>query len=204
MTVVADAANAEQAVVLSRQLRPHALLVDAALPPTGGVAVARIVAAQHPLSDISVLMVIDSENEECIVDAVRAGVRGFVLRDSDGFALSHAVRTVARGGGILPPGVARLLIDEFTALPDLNRLRPSRFAELTRREVEVVSLVASGLSNREIAQRLVVTPATAKTHVSRALRKVDARDRAQLVTLAYEAGLVVPKRTIAPAALAVA
>jgi DNA-binding NarL/FixJ family response regulator len=204
LRVVADAANAEQAVVLSRRLRPDALVVDAALPPRGGVDVARALAAEAALSGMSIVMVTSSEHDDCILDALRVGVRGFLLRDADASELGDAVRTVARGGGILSPAVARRLIDEFAALPDLNCPRPARFDELTRREVEVVALVARGLSNREIAERLVVTPETAKTHVSRALRKVDARDRAQLVTFAYEAGLVVPTRTIAPAVLGVA
>ena len=204
LTVVAGAADAEQAVVLSRRLRPDALVVNAALPPRGGVDVARALAADPALSGVRVVMVTHSEHDDCILDALRVGVRGFVLRDADPSVLTDAVRTVARGGVILSPGVTRRLIDEFAALPDLNCPRPARFDELTRREVEVVALVARGLSNREIAERLVVTPATARTHVSRALRKVDARDRAQLVTFAYEAGLVLPTRRIAPAARAVA
>jgi DNA-binding NarL/FixJ family response regulator len=204
MTVVADAANAEQAVTLAARLRPDALVIDARLPPSGGVHVARSLAGEPALSRTSIVMVTGSKQDNLTLDALRVGVRGFVARDARPSELTHAVRTVAHGGGILSPGVARQLIDEFAALPDLSRPRPAPFEELTRREVEVVALVACGLSNGEIAERLVVTQATAKTHVSRALRKLGARDRAQLVTFAYEAGLVVPRRTSAPATLAVA
>ena len=204
LTVVADAANAEDVLVLSRRLRPDALVIDATLPPDGGVSLARALAAEPALTGTSVVMVTRSEDDECILDALRAGVRGFVVKDADGSELSDAVYTVARGGGILSPVMARRLIDEFAALPDVNRPRPALFDELTHREAEVVALVAGGLSNREIAERLVAAPATAKTHVSRALRKVDARDRAQLVSFAYQAGLVVPRPHGALAPLAVA
>jgi DNA-binding NarL/FixJ family response regulator len=204
MTVVADAATAEEALAVSRRLHPDALLVDAGLPPRGGVDAARDVAAEPALRSIGVVMVTGSEDDAIMLDALRAGVRGFVSDGADRAELGHALRAVAGGGGILPPGMARRLIDEFAALPDANRPSPGQFEELTPREIEVVGLVAAGLSNREIAERLVVTAATAKTHVSRALRKVDARDRAQLVSFAYETGLVVPKPSAAPPMHAVA
>jgi DNA-binding NarL/FixJ family response regulator len=203
MTVVADAATAEQALGLLRRLRPDALLVDAELPPSG-VDAARAVAAEPALGSIGVVMLTGSEEDDCIFDALRASVRGFVLSDADASELGDAVRAVARGGGVLSPGMARRVIDEFAALPDASRPRPDEFEELTPREVEVVTLVAAGLTNREIAERLVVTPATAKTHVSRALRKVDAHHRAQLVSFAYETGLVVPRSSALPATHAAA
>ena len=203
-TVVAEAATVEEAVAASRRLRPDALIADATLPPGGAIAAARDLATEPGPRSIGVVVVAHSEDDDRILEALRAGVRGFVVDDADASELRDAVRAVAHGGGVLSPAVARRVIDEFAALPDLTRPRPGQFDELTRRELEVVALVAGGLSNREIAERLVVTLATAKTHVSRALRKVNARDRAQLVTLAYEAGLVVPRQPAAPAALAVA
>jgi DNA-binding NarL/FixJ family response regulator len=130
-------------------------------------------------------------------------VRGSVVKDADGSELSDAVYTVARGDGILWPVMARRMSDKFAALTDVNRPRPMLLDELTHREVEVAALVAGGLSNREIVERLVVIPATAKTDVSRTLRKVDACDRTQLVTFAYQTGLVVPRQRAAPAPLAV-
>jgi len=193
ITVIAHAGDAEQAVTLSRRLRPDVLLVDTALPPNGAVEASQRIAQDPNLARVNVVMVTASDSDDTVFGALRAGVRGFLVRDSEAVDLSVAVRAVARGDGMLSPCVARRLIDEFASLPDANRPRPEQLDELTPREVEVVALVAAGLSNREIAERLVVTPATAKTHVSRALRKLDARDRAQLVGLAYECGLVVPR-----------
>jgi DNA-binding NarL/FixJ family response regulator len=196
--VIAQAATAEQAFALTRRLRPNVLLVDTMLPPTGGVEAVRQIAQNAEVHDLNVVMVMSSESDDSVFGALRAGVRGLVIRDADGEDLAVTVRAVARGDGMLSPRVTRRLIDEFAAAPDAERPRPEQLEELTPREVEVVALVASGLNNREIAEQLVVTPATAKTHVSRALRKLDARDRAQLVTLAYETGLVVPRPTNAP------
>jgi DNA-binding NarL/FixJ family response regulator len=196
--VVAQAATAEQAFALTRRLRPDVLLVDTMLPPTGGVGAVRQIAQNTELPNLNIVMLMSSETDDSVFDALRAGVRGLVIRDADGEDLAVTVRAVGRGDGMLSPCVTRRLIDEFAAAPDAERPRPEELGELTPREVEVVALVACGLSNREIAERLVVTPATAKTHVSRALRKLDARDRAQLVTLAYETGLVVPRPRNAP------
>jgi DNA-binding NarL/FixJ family response regulator len=201
MTVIAQASDAEQAWALARRLRPEVLLVDMSLPPLGGVAAVARIAQDPQLADLNVVIVVSSDSENSVLDALRAGVRGVVLRDAHAADLAVAVRTVARGDGMLSPRVTRRLIEEFAAIPDGDRPRPEQLEDLTPREVEVVALVASGLSNREIAERLVVTPATAKTHVSRALRKVNARDRAQLVTLAYETGLVVPRPSSSEPAL---
>jgi DNA-binding NarL/FixJ family response regulator len=198
LTVVAEAATVEEALDVTRRLHPAALLVDAALPTGGGVEAATALAAEPALASIGVVMVTSSEDDDRILAALRAGVRGFVVSDSDATQFGDAVRAVARGDASLPPGMARRVIDEFAARPGADRARPEQLDELTPRETEVVALVAGGLSNREIAEQLVVAPATAKTHVSRALRKVDARDRAQLVCFAYETGLVVPRAIAMP------
>jgi DNA-binding NarL/FixJ family response regulator len=193
IAVVGEAADTEQAVALSRRLRPDVLLLDAGLPPGDGLEAMQRIAADPNLASIRVVMLTASETDEYVFGALRAGVRGFLLKDAGATQLGEALRTVARGEAVLSPGVARRLMEEFAALPDSNRPSPQQLEELTPRELEVVALVATGMSNLEIAEHLVVTPATAKTHVSRALRKLDARDRAQLVTLAYETGLVVPR-----------
>jgi DNA-binding NarL/FixJ family response regulator len=197
LTVLAEAATAEQAFSLTRRLRPDVLLVDTMLPPVGGVEAILQIADNAGLPDLNVVMLMATDSDHSVFTALRAGVRGVVIRDSEAEALAGAVRAVARGEGMLSPSVTRRLIDEFAASPDAERPRPERLEELTPRELEVVALVAAGLTNREIAERLIVTPATAKTHVSRALRKLNARDRAQLVTLAYETGLVVPRPSTA-------
>jgi DNA-binding NarL/FixJ family response regulator len=193
IVVVGEAADADQAVALSRRVRPDVILLDAGLPPVDGVEATQRIAAEPNLASIPVVMLTGSETDEYVFGALRAGVRGFLLKDAGADELGDAVRAVADGEGVLSPGVARRLMEEFAALPESNRPRPEQLDELTPRELEVVALVAMGMSNLEIAQHLVVSAATAKTHVSRALRKLDARDRSQLVTLAYETGLVVPR-----------
>jgi DNA-binding NarL/FixJ family response regulator len=193
IVVVGEAADAEHAVALAGRIQPDVLLVDAGLPPVDGVEATRWIAADSDLASIRVVMLTGSETDEYVFGALRAGVRGFLLKDAGADELRDALRAVADGEGVLSPGVARTLMEEFAALPESNRPRPEELDELTPRELEVVALVAAGMNNLEIAEHLVVTPATAKTHVSRALRKLDARDRSQLVTLAYETGLVVPR-----------
>jgi len=133
------------------------------------------------------------ETDEHIFDALRAGAGGFLLKDSDPAELLRGIRVVARGDGLLAPRVTRRLIADFAARPETRRTKPSELEWLTDREREVMALVAAGLSNDEIADQLVISPATAKTHVSRAMRKLRAHDRSQLVVMAYEAGLVTPR-----------
>jgi DNA-binding NarL/FixJ family response regulator len=196
ITVAAEAGTGEQALVQAAGARPAVAVIDGDLPGLDGVECARRMRADG----LAVLMLLASESDERVLAALRAGASGLLLRDAEADELVRAVRIVAGGGAVLGPGITRRVIAELVATPAPGRPRPERLRELTAREREVMALVACGLSNREIAERLVVSPATAKTHVSRALVKLDARDRAQLVVLAYEAGLVLPgRRPPAPA-----
>jgi DNA-binding NarL/FixJ family response regulator len=155
------------------------------------------VLADPQLAGVRILCLSASDTDERVLPALRAGIRGFLLKDGRPDQVADAVRAVAGGDAALAPSVVRRLMAELAAQPDVRRHTPGQLEELTAREREVVALVAGGLSNGEIAEHLVVSPATAKTHVSRALCKMRARDRAQLVRLAYETGLVVARRSVA-------
>jgi DNA-binding NarL/FixJ family response regulator len=180
------------------------LLVDSDLSGVDGVELARRVLADPELAGVRILCLSTCDTDERVLPALRAGIRGFLLKDGRPDHVADAVRAVAGGDAALAPSVVRRLMAELAAQPDVRRHTPEQLEELTAREREVVALVAGGLSNSEIAEHLVVSPATAKTHVSRALCKMRARDRAQLVRLAYETGLVVARRGVAetPPALA--
>ncbi|MDT4918286.1 MAG: hypothetical protein QOH89_2986 [Pseudonocardiales bacterium] len=194
IAVVGEAADGTEAAVLAREARPDVLLVDSELPGLDGVELARHVLADPELGGVRILVLSACDTDEHVLPALRAGIRGFLLKDGRLDQLADAVRSVAGGDAALAPSVVRRLMAELVAQPDVRRHTPEQLEELTAREREVVALVAGGLSNREIAEHLVVSPATAKTHVSRALCKMHARDRAQLVRLAYETGLVVARR----------
>jgi DNA-binding NarL/FixJ family response regulator len=189
--VAAEAADRAQTVALARKVRPDVVLVDIGLPGDGVEVTEQIVAGGEP-SAPSVMILAEHTDDERLFAALRAGASGFLLKNTDGTELVQAVRVVAAGGAQLSPGITLRLVAEIASQPDPNRPSPEQLEDLTAREREVVALVAAGLSNQEIAERLVVSPATAKTHVSRALFKLDARDRAQLVALAYETGFVLP------------
>jgi DNA-binding NarL/FixJ family response regulator len=197
VAIAAEAADGAEAVALARRLRPDVVLVDIGLSGDGVEVTAQIVAGGGP-SGPRVVMLAEHLEDELLFAALRAGARGFLLKDSDGQELVRAVGVVAAGEAQLSPPITRRLVAEIASQPDPNRPSPEQLEELTAREREVVALVAAGLSNKEIAERLVVSPATAKTHVSRALMKLDARDRAQLVALAYETGFVLPGHRAAP------
>lgn len=199
MVVVADAATAEEAVGATRASNPDVVLMDLDLPGSGGIEATRRIFEQMPDGAIRVVMLMTSQSDEAVFDALRVGATGLLLKDADPDDLVAAVRVVARGDALLAPGLASRLVADFMSRPERLRATPEELDELTAREREVVSLVACGLSNEEIAEHLVVTRATAKTHVSRALCKLHARDRAQLVVLAYEAGLVRPGQPVAAA-----
>jgi DNA-binding NarL/FixJ family response regulator len=189
--VAAEASDGEQAVSLARQVVPDVVLMDIRMPGTDGLAATRQIAADERLAGVRVVILTTFELDEYVFEAIRSGAAGFLVKDIDPDELVQAVRVVADGGALLSPGVTRRLIAEFA-----SRAKPPQPAavlgELTDREREVLALVGEGLSNAEIAGRLYVSPATAKTHVSRAMLKLRARDRAQLVVIAYESGLVRP------------
>lgn len=184
-----EAASGEELESRVRELEPDVVVVDVALPGRSDAlgVTRRIVAAG---AGVKVVVLGRGEHDDALFRALRAGARAFLVRDTDPHELLRAVRTVAAGGALLSPSLTCRLIDEFVSQPDPRRPAPEGLEELTAREREVMSLVALGLTNRQIAQRLVVSPATAKTHVSRAMLKLQARDRAQLVTLAYQSRLV--------------
>ena len=190
--VVAEAADGSEAVERARAERPEVVLMDIRMPRVDGLEATRRITADAGLAEVRVIMLTTFELDEYVFEALHAGASGFLLKDVEPDELRDAVRIVAQGEALLSPSVTRRLIREFVAQPGRHRPPPEQLAELTEREREVLALVAQGLSNPEIAERLVISPATAKTHVSRTMMKLHAHDRAQLVVLAYETGLVRP------------
>ncbi|QPP09996.1 response regulator transcription factor [Streptomyces bathyalis] len=189
--VAGEAADGEDALRLVRQLRPDLVLMDIRMPVLDGLAATRIITGDPELTDVKVVMLTTFELDEYVFEAIRSGASGFLVKDTEPEELVRAARAVVDGDALLSPGVTRRLIAEFAARSK-EPAEAAALAELTEREREVMALVGIGLSNEEIAGRLVVSPLTAKTHVSRAMVKLGVRDRAQLVVLAYESGLVRP------------
>jgi DNA-binding NarL/FixJ family response regulator len=189
--VVGEAGDGEEAVRLAAELQPDIVLMDIRMPGSDGLSATRGIAADERSADVRVVILTTFGLDEYVFEAIRSGASGFLVKDTEPQELVQAVRVVAGGEALLSPSVTKRLIAEFAARAKEPMAR-ARLEELTDREREVVALVAEGLSNEEIARRLVVSPATAKTHVSRAMGKLRARDRAQLVVIAYESGLVRP------------
>jgi DNA-binding NarL/FixJ family response regulator len=189
--VVGEAGDGEQAVGLTRATRPDVVLMDIRMPVLDGLAATRRIAADERLAGTRVVILTTFEMDEYVFEALRGGASGFLVKDTEPVELIHAVEAVAAGDALLSPSVTRRLIAEFATRAKEPRPSP-QLNSLTDREREVMALVGEGLTNDEIATRLVVSPATAKTHVSRSMVKLGARDRAQLVVFAYESGLVRP------------
>ena len=191
MEVVGEAADGAEAVALARSAAPDVVLMDIRMPGMDGLEATRRIAEDPKLENVRIVILTTFELDEYVYEALRAGAGGFLVKDTEPAELLRGVRVVAGGDALLSPSVTRRLIGEFAAR---TKAPPPSDAldALTNREREVMALVAEGLSNEEIAGRLVVSVATAKTHVSRAMVKLGARDRAQLVVLAYQSGLVRP------------
>jgi DNA-binding NarL/FixJ family response regulator len=189
ITVVGEASSGNEAVALTTQLRPDVVLMDIRMPGSDGLAATRRIGDDPALASVRVVILTTFELDEYVFEALRAGASGFLVKDTEPLELLRAVRAVADGDALLSPSVTRRLIEAF-AVHATDPQPPVDLELLTNREREVMALVAAGLSNDEIAARLFVSPATAKTHVNRAMTKLGARDRAQLVVFAYESGLV--------------
>ncbi|WP_328732923.1 response regulator transcription factor [Streptomyces caniferus] len=189
--VVAEAGDGQQALAAVRDHRPDIVLMDIRMPVVDGLAATRRITEDPRLPEVKVVMLTTFELDEYVFEAIRSGASGFLVKDTEPEELLRAVRAVVAGDALLSPGVTRRLIAEFAARSK-EPAAADALSGLTEREREVMALVGIGLSNEEIARRLVVSPLTAKTHVSRTMVKLGARDRAQLVVLAYESGLVRP------------
>ncbi|MEU1532457.1 response regulator transcription factor [Streptomyces fagopyri] len=191
LEVAGEAADGDEALRKVRALRPDVVLMDIRMPVLDGLAATRRVTGDPDLKDVKVVMLTTFELDEYVFEAIRSGASGFLVKDTEPDELLRAVRAVVEGDALLSPGVTRRLISEFAARSK-EPAAAGLLTRLTEREREVMALVGIGLSNDEIARRLVVSPLTAKTHVSRTMVKLGARDRAQLVVMAYESGLVRP------------
>jgi DNA-binding NarL/FixJ family response regulator len=191
LTVVGEASDGAHAVRLAVQEHPDVVLMDIRMPGMDGLEATRQIVADPGCAEVRIVILTTFDLDEYVFEALRAGASGFLVKDTEPVDLLRGVRAVAAGEGLLSPSVTRRLIEEF-ALRSRSPRPPEALGGLTEREREVVALVGAGLSNDEIAVKLMVSPATAKTHVSRSMSKLGARDRAQLVVYAYEAGLVRP------------
>jgi DNA-binding NarL/FixJ family response regulator len=190
LAVVGEAANGAEAVDVVHHERPDVVLMDIRMPTMDGLEATRRIMASTPATRVLVLTTFDLD--EYVFAALKAGASGFLLKDTPPAALLTGIRTVAEGEALLSPSITQQLIREYVNRPDSPPVPPPELDGLTDRELEVLALVARGWSNVEVAERLFITPATTKSHVSRLLMKLGARDRAQLIVMAYEVGLVSP------------
>lgn len=194
ITVVGEATNGTEAVERARATRPDVVLMDIRMPKLDGIQATTQITATHGLEHVRVLILTTYDTDEYVFEALQAGASGFLLKDAGPSELLHAIRVVAAGEALLAPRITRRLIGQFTARRTAARAAEDRLAVLTQREREVLALVGQGLSNNEIGAEMFLSPATARTHVSHAMAKLGARDRAQLVVIAYQTGLVTPDK----------
>ncbi|MFE4801771.1 response regulator [Streptomyces sp. NPDC056708] len=192
--VVAEAADGKEGLALAREYLPDVALIDIQMPVIDGIEATRRIAADPTLARVHVVILTNYGLDEYVFNALRAGAAGFLVKDIVPEDFLHAVRVAARGEALLAPSITRKLINRYVTQP-LNTGTDTALEGLTNREREAVALVAQGLSNNQIADRMVISPMTAKTHINRAMTKLHARDRAQLVVLAYESGLVTPRNS---------
>ncbi|HEY0543487.1 MAG TPA: response regulator transcription factor [Actinoallomurus sp.] len=192
--VVAEAADGKEGLALAREHLPDVALIDIQMPVIDGIEATRLIAADPDLARVHVVILTNYGLDEYVFNALRVGAAGFLVKDIVPEDFLHAVRVAARGDALLAPSITRKLINRYVTQP-LNTGAKTGLEELTNREREAVALVAQGLSNDQIADRMVISPMTAKTHINRAMTKLHARDRAQLVVLAYESGLVTPRNS---------
>jgi DNA-binding NarL/FixJ family response regulator len=191
MEVVAEGGDGAEGVALARQYLPDVVLVDVRMPAVDGIEATRRIAADPTLNGVHVVVLTNYGLDEYVLNALRTGAAGFLVKDILPEDFLHAIRVAARGDELLAPSITRKLIDRYVSQPP--QINPAALTGLTTREREAVTLVAQGLSNHEIAARMTISPVTAKTHINRAMTKLHARDRAQLVVIAYESGLVTPR-----------
>ena len=192
ITVVGEAATGAEAVERARETRPDVVLMDIRMPRMDGIEATRVIAGTPGLERVRVLILTTYDTDAYVFEDLQAGAGGFLLKDAGPAELLHAIRVIAAGDALLAPRITRRLIEQFTARRTADRAAQERLAVLTDREREVVALVGQGLRNDEIGAALFLSPETARTHVSRAMVKLGARDRAQLVVIAYRTGLVTP------------
>ena len=193
LTVLGLAANGTEAVSLARKLTPDVVLMDVRMPVMDGLEATRQILSANPVEERPrVLILTTFDLDEYVYEALRAGASGFLLKDAPGQELVHAVRVVARGDALLAPSITKRLIAEFAARREPPPGNPKKLDELTARELDVLGLIARGMSNAEISETLCIAEQTTKTHVGRILMKLHLRDRAQAVVLAYESGLIWP------------
>jgi DNA-binding NarL/FixJ family response regulator len=190
LEVAGEAEDGVEAIAAVRRLRPDVVVMDIRMPDLDGLAATREIVADPELAGVHIVVLTTFDLDEYVFEAIRAGATGFLLKDAEPTELLRAIRLAAAGEALMAPTVTRRLIAEFAARPEHRTIDTTALRELTDREREVVALVAGGLSNEEIAAELYISPATARTHVSRAMIKLNARDRAQLVVFAYESGLI--------------
>lgn len=196
MEVVAEAGTGAEAIARARDAQADLVVMDIRMPDMDGIEATRRITADEALAGVRILILTTYETDDLVAAALRAGASGYLGKGTKAEFLLHAIRTVVAGESLLSPAATTALIGRFLSRPDPPQGRlAADLSELTAREREITTLVGAGLSNEEIAERLFISPATAKTHVNRAMMKVSARDRAQLVVFAYETGLVTPRRT---------